>query len=396
MHKPVISFWLILGSLLTLCACNEGVPMLAIQASPAGEMSEEPNLFVGGDGKMYLNWVEKDTSGHAALLFSVYEDGVWQAARQIAAGNDWFVNWADYPAMAVDKKGHMVASYLAKSSSATYAYGAWVTTSHDGGINWSEGKKIHDDTTHTEHGFVSLLTQPDSGFVIAWLDGRQTAEKGPMNVRASFLSPTLEKTGETVLDNRVCDCCQTTAAWTAGGPVVLFRDRSDAEVRDIGISRYDQAAWTPPQVISPDNWTINGCPVNGPRAAAIDNLLAVAWFTMAEGKSAVKCIVSRDAGKTFDAPILLAEGQAMGRVDIVLYDADHAVVSWMEMAGEKALIKASKINVNTFSKDEFSILSTSSLRDSGFPQLCLWQGEVYFAWTDITVGSQVRFGKLDI
>ncbi len=398
MFKPVISFWLLTVSLCTFWGCDQerNTSRFTLQElnSPAAAMSEEPNLFVGGDGRMYLNWVEIDTTGHAELKFSVYEKGVWQAPRQIAEGNDWFVNWADYPAMAVDAKGNMVASYLAKSSPATYAYGVWVTASHDGGKTWSDAIKLHDDTTHTEHGFVSMIAQPDSGFLAIWLDGRQTAAKGPMNVRAAFLSPNLTKTGETVLDDRVCDCCQTTVAWTKAGPVALFRDRSETELRDMAIARFEQGRWSSSRIIHNDNWTINGCPVNGPRSDALDSLLAVAWFTMADGKAAVKCIASRDAGKTFGAPILLAEGQIMGRVDIVLLDADHAVGSWMEMAEEKALIKAAKIDLNTFSVDEMAISSTSSLRDSGFPQICLWQSELYFAWTDVSEGLQVRFATL--
>ena len=38
------------------------------------------------------------------------------------------------------------------------------------------------------------------------------------------------------------ECCPTTAAMTADGPIVAYRDRSPEEVPDIYITRLDAAA----------------------------------------------------------------------------------------------------------------------------------------------------------
>ena len=40
-----------------------------------------------------------------------------------------------------------------------------------------------------------------------------------------------------VLDARACDCCQTDAAMTSAGPVVVYRNRTEEEIRDIYIAR---------------------------------------------------------------------------------------------------------------------------------------------------------------
>ena len=59
-----------------------------------------------------------------------------------------------------------------------------------------------------------------------------------MTLRAAFIDKKGNKINEWELDGRVCDCCQTTAAITNDGPVVVYRDRSDDEVRDMSIVRY--------------------------------------------------------------------------------------------------------------------------------------------------------------
>ena len=41
------------------------------------------------------------------------------------------------------------------------------------------------------------------------------------------------------IDARVCDCCQTDAAMTSEGAVLIYRDRSDDEIRDLLRRRSD-------------------------------------------------------------------------------------------------------------------------------------------------------------
>ena len=59
-----------------------------------------------------------------------------------------------------------------------------------------------------------------------------------------------------LVDDRVCDCCQTAAALTSDGPVVVYRDRTEDEIRDIHISRLIDGAWTESRAVSDDGWYI--------------------------------------------------------------------------------------------------------------------------------------------
>ena len=67
--------------------------------SPAGPQSGEPNLFSSAEGTIYMSWVEAVETGGHGLYFSVFEKGKWTESKTIARGDNWFVNWADFPSI---------------------------------------------------------------------------------------------------------------------------------------------------------------------------------------------------------------------------------------------------------------------------------------------------------
>lgn len=351
---------------------------------PAQAESGEPFLFTDASGKVYLSWVEvKD--GLNTLKFSNLEASGWSETKSIATGSNWFVNWADYPMLAA-RGQELIAHYLGKSGEGKFAYDVMTTYSHDAGKSWTEPHSIHDDGLEAEHGFVSLLPY-DSNYLVTWLDGRHTVMEGmenheghhgQMSLRSAIVDVNGNKLSEWELDDRTCDCCQTTAVLTASGPIVVYRDRSSEEIRDMSITRYVNGQWTTPKPIYEDNWKIAGCPVNGPRADAIGNNLAIAWFSMPKEKSEVKVIFSTNGGESFGQPIQLDNGKSIGRVDLVMLDENTAMVSWIEGAD----IKAVKVNSDGTKGEQITIASTSESRSSGFPQMTKSGNQLIFAWTD--------------
>lgn len=372
---------------LSACKANEkqeaGVAV-NLMDSPTKTASGEPYLFADNNGNTFLSWIEV-SEGKNFLKFSKLENKKWSEPHVIRSGENWFVNWADYPLIAANGK-QLMAHYLGKSGEGTFAYDVMLTTSNDEGNTWSEPKPVHDDSKQAEHGFVSILPYGEN-FLVAWLDGRNTVMEGmenheghhgQMSIRAAIVDINGMKSNEWELDNRTCDCCQTIATLTDNGPVVVYRDRSDEEIRDMSIVRFVNGQWTEPKTVYADNWKIAGCPVNGPRADAIGNNLAIAWFSSPEGNASVRVIFSTDGGATFGEPVRLDEGKAIGRVDVVMLDNNNAMVSWME--GSE--IKAVKVNRDGTKGSSMSIASTSDARSSGFPQMTKSGKQLIFAWTD--------------
>jgi hypothetical protein len=384
---------IVLVFLFQSCAKKESIDLENEIASPASDNSAEPNLISGADGNLYISWIEKKDD-LAILKFSKWEQIKWSESEVIAEGNDWFVNWADYPALAVNENGDMVAHYLQMSDTGSYTYDIKVVSKKSGANNWSAPIKLHRDSVNAEHGFVSIMPMSDGQFFFAWLDGRNTVSSdpahaghhghgggGPMTVRTAVLSSELEISEEAELDNRVCDCCQTGAAITSNGPLVIYRDRSEAEIRDMSIVRLVDGVWTDPKTIYDDNWNIAGCPVNGPKVAVIGNSVAIAWFTAAEGVPKVNLVYSNNGGESFANPIQLDQGKSIGRIDVDMIDSETAFVSWMEGSD----IVAAKISFDGSIVKRYDLAISNEARNSGFPQIALIGNKVMLAWTDSAI-----------
>jgi hypothetical protein len=377
----------ILLSIAILAGCATGrknPDSLQFISSPAQSPSGEPWLYTNASGTTYLSWIET-LDGKNFLKFSKLENNTWSPPKIIHSGENWFVNWADYPAM-VSNGEVLMAHYLQKSGSGKFAYDVMITRSMDSGATWTDPVPVHDDGKQAEHGFVTILPV-ENNFMVTWLDGRNTVMEGmesheghhgQMSIRAAMMNYDGIKVDEWELDNRTCDCCQTTAAMTDNGPVIIYRDRSDDEIRDMSIVRFINGKWTAPETVFADEWKIAGCPVNGPRSAAIDNNLAIAWYALVNNESKVQVVFSPDGGATFEKPIRVDEGKPIGRVDLVMPDKDRVIVSWMEGAE----IKVAEVNRSGDKHSLFTVAASSEARSSGFPQMTLSGKQLVLAWTD--------------
>lgn len=369
--------------------------------SPAGVDSREPELSATADGRIILSWVEKIGEKRYALRFATRDAGSWSMAQTVAEGENWFVNWADFPSVIALADGSLAAHWLVKSGSGTYAYDVNIARSKDGGKSWGKPIVPHTDGTRTEHGFVSLIPLPDGRVGAIWLDGRNLKdvkhegdEHTPLSVSMTLRYASIDADGklsdEAQLDDRVCECCQTSAALTSKGAIAAYRDRSDKEIRDIQFVSRQQSNWTAPRPVHSDNWEINGCPVNGPSVAADGKRVVVAWYTGANDSPRVKAAFSNDAGATFGNAIEVDDGETMGRVDALLLADGSALVCWLSGNAEGGAIKVRRLQPDGSLGAPAVIAKTDISRSSGFPRMARLGDEVHFAWTEFGKPSYVR------
>lgn len=380
--------------LAAACAPGEGggVAELAVTElpTPAGPGSGQPFLSTSGDA-VVLSWQDGDGEGGHAVHVARLGPGGWGERGTAAHGTDLFVNWADFPASAQDPRGRLWVHWLQRLQGDGLAYAVRLAHSGDGGTSWSGVWTPHEDGTATEHGFVSLLPM-GGGVGVAWLDGRAYAP-GPggeeptreMAVRWRSLDADGSWGPEVVLDGRACDCCQTGAALTDEGPVVVYRDRSADEVRDIAVTRWTPEGWTPGTPVHRDGWVIAGCPVNGPAVDARGRQVVVAWFTGAGDEAKVQLAFSRDAARTFDPPIRVDGGDPAGRVDVRLLDDGDAVATWLERTGgDDAEIRMARVTPAGVVRVG-RVAGTRAARASGFPRMAIapWDARAaLLGWTD--------------
>lgn len=378
-----------IAAALLLLAAGPAAAQVTEIPSPAREGSMGPNLFATADGRILLSWIERFPGGRDALRFAVREGRRWSSPRLVAEGAEWFVNWADFPSVIALPDGTLAAHWLVRSGEAPYAYDVTIARSSDAGASWGRPVVPHRDGTPTEHGFVSLFPAADGRLAAAWLDGRETQDaaggdghgSGAMTLRYATVDADGTLRDEALLDARVCDCCQTSAAVTAEGPLLVYRDRSDAEVRDIARLRLRDGAWTDPDDIAADHWTIRGCPVNGPAVAADGRRAAVAWFTAARDLPRVKVAFSTDAGASFGPPVAVDDGRPLGRVDTVLLNDGSAIVSWVESAPEGSSLRLRRVEPDGRRSDAVVIVAEGQPLANGFPQMVRAGDELVLAWT---------------
>ena len=358
--------------------------------SPARGRASLPQLTAHAGGAV-LSWVE--TSGRTATLrFAERTPDGWTPARTVASGSDWFVNWADVPSVVRLDRGRLAAHWLQKSGPDTYAYDVRLAFSSDDGRTWSPPASPHHDGTKTEHGFASLFALPGGDLGLVWLDGRAMSPGGhghgggAMSLRAARFDPSGRQRDESLVDDRVCECCPTAVAVTAEGPIAAFRNRAEGEVRDIHVSRHVAGAWTTSVPVFDDRWEFPACPVNGPAIDADGRRVAVSWFTMRDGLGRAFVAFSTDAGRTFGAPVRLDDEAALGRVDVALLD-EGAVATWIEFAGDRAEWKMRAIAPDGGRGPARSIARVSASRSSGYPRLARHGRDLVLAWTEVAGGT---------
>jgi hypothetical protein len=409
--------------LLAACGARDPAPQLEDLALPAAAGSLAPRLAAAADGALVASWLEPDGTGHA-LRYALLRDGQWQAPRAAARGDDWFVNWADTPGVFAHGR-LLVAHWLRRAGGGTYAYDVQLSVSADGGATWSAPTTPHHDGVAAEHGFVSWF--PDgAGFGLVWLDGRNAAAEPPssedhasaghdghasaaagaarghaahgavMTIRYALFDGAGQQTHEGTIDESTCDCCPTDLAATADGALLVYRDRTAEELRDVYATRFTGGRWTPPVAVHVDSWRMPGCPVNGPAAAADGARAVVAWFTAAGEVPQVLLGWSADAGASFAAPTRIDGGKPVGRVAVVL-EGDAAQVLWLEQAGATgAELRFRRAWADGTLGAPRVLATTAAARASGFPRAARIGDATYLAWTDVGGDGrrQVRVGRL--
>ncbi|MBM44064.1 MAG: hypothetical protein CMJ36_03495 [Phycisphaerae bacterium] len=363
---------------------------IELEPPPARPGSLAPFLATTEDGAM-LSWLEPVASSPDTKTYRLQvarlDGSTWSDPVTIVQRSDFFANWADVPTISHDGT-RWLATWLQMSGPGTYSYDIAVANSPDG-LSWTHMGTLNDDRTMTEHGFVSLVPDGDATRAF-WLDGREMSAgsdshghgSGAMTLRTALISDTIGESS--VIDEMVCECCPTSATMTAEGPIVLVRNRTGEEVRDIECLR-SQDDFSSPVMVYEDNWTIAGCPVNGPAVEAKYNLVAAAWYTAAPERRGVWATFSDDAGATFGTPIQLDGEDAIGRVDLVMLEDGRAAICWLSSRDDGSLLLRTVHRSGRMGEVQ-SLASIDSGRRSGVPRLAALPGtgdRLLAAWTSV-------------
>lgn len=361
--------------------------------TPAALNAESPSLAMMPDGRVLMSWIETNGPVRAAVKTAVLDGSDWSKPVAVVESDDLFINYADFPSVAALPDGTLVTSWSRMSGDSYYAYDTVISLSRDSGASWSAGIVPHQDRSERQHGFMSIVSNGSGGITAMWLDGQDydivdsqggaEAEGNAMQLRSTTLSSDGALSEEVLLDERTCTCCQTTAVALDDGTVLLaYRDRTEAEIRDISLVRQVDGVWSQPVEVSGDEWEISGCPVNGPAIDAHGSQVALVWFTAADETPAVRMAFSDDRGANFGVPMSIDFGAPFGGVDVVQLSDGSALFSWVERTAAGEVVLVCRANPSDGCGAPVALTLVRKGRTIGFPRMVASGADVWIAWNE--------------
>lgn len=370
-------------------------------AFPGAAGSAQPRLTSDLDGKPLLSWIEPEGQG-GVLRYARFAGESFGEPREILRSERMLVSWADFPSVTPITQELWFAHWLRKRPEG-FAYDVATAMSRDGGVSWSDSGQLNEDDAEAEHGFVSVIAW-DERFGAFWLDGRELATasldgSGPLpgtSLRLARFDDSGAIAAREIVDSLVCDCCQPDVALSSAGPIVIYRDRTEEEIRDVVVRRHVGGTWSEPIGLGNEGWHIEGCPVNGPVVAAHEDDVVAAWFTAASNSSRVRFARSDDAGASFRAAVDVDVGRALGQPAIVLDGDGRALVSWWRRGREGGI----DLMLRRFERDDSAgepmVLAHEDIGMAGdVPQLIAAGRDYIVAWTSFADDGNVRLLRLN-
>ena len=171
--QPTAARWLAGLATLGITAC--GLPdasdswlgAVTVVDDPAGPGSRYPHL-AGGDGHVVMSWLQALPQGGFALQHARWKEGAWGPAATVTSGDDWFVNWADFPSVVPLDATTWTAHWLQQKPGSVYSYDVRVAVSRDAGASWSAPRLVEDATGGEEFSYPALLQGRDGTIHLAY------------------------------------------------------------------------------------------------------------------------------------------------------------------------------------------------------------------------------------
>ncbi len=371
--------------------------------SPTGPGAMSPR-FTAINNQLFMIWLEPnqpDQIGSRSLWHiksSRWQklNNAWSQPATIHSSRQLFINWSDAPSITATPNGRLYTHWLEKNKlNVPYAYDIQLAYSDDG-LNWhAMGTASVEQAPHNESydGFLSFLPTGDNTRAF-WISARslpggkgEKESRKKMTLQTALLDQNVQQ--NQMLDGDICSCCNTTTIQAATGPIIFYRNHTSDEIRDIYYVRLADGLWSEPTAVHHDNWEINGCPVNGPKAVTNGELIAVAWFTAATGKPQVKLSWSSDDGKRFITPIdidTLSPSGPTGQIGLVMTADGQAIISWIGNTGlgKHAAIFLRQLDASGATTPYFKVAHVDPGRATGIPQLALLNDQLFVSWTVVS------------
>lgn len=285
---------------------------------------DPPTIKIGSDNVVYIGWTAKveDAKKAAAntLFLSVSRDGgktfaaptkvnddsapASHGMHSLAIGGDGkvFMAWLDERNIKTEAK-NFSGDEMIEMQEKDLPSGFNFVKAHHNSNQSSENKTEESKPEKKEMSHENA--EPNSEIFFAFSnDGGKTFSK---NIK---------------LSSEVCPCCKTNLAVDKNGKIYAsWRQVVGDNFRHIAVASMENggAKFSAPVIVSDDRWQINACPVSGaPMRIDGENDLKIVWFTNGKaGTPGLYFSESKDGGKTFAARKSVFENPVSGTSNLI-------------------------------------------------------------------------------
>jgi peroxiredoxin len=323
-----------------------------------------------GQDFILMTWIEPDGDDHLRLRFARFTEHSWSSPFTVARGVS--ASTEDPPSLAIVDTDTGRSTLLARA-------GNLAARSTDRGRIW-----LRLPAPDLEFASLAGAYEEVHAFGLsAGLNGSALLWGGPAFAERM------------VLDPHVSERSATSAAATSDGPVVVYRDRSEDDVRDIAIVRYEEDGSSEPHLVHADGWRLSESPPHAPAVAAKSRKVVVAWYTEALRRPRLLVAFSSDSGDTFGEPVEVDRPLGIrapsGAVSVAIDEDGGAIVLWVatNRAGEADLL-LSRVAADGRRGDELLVARMPATRLRGVPRMARASEQLAVAWEEGGSSAGVR------
>jgi hypothetical protein len=265
--------------------------------------------------------------------------------------------------------------------------------STDGGKTFGAPVTLQASGAAGDRGWQASAIDGAGGLHTVWLDHREmaaskgthTEHKGDHDGVAMAQRSSLYYAGpdgaERALLKGVCYCCKTAMAASRDGSIyAAWRHVFEGNLRDIAftVSRDGGKTFAPLVRVHRDNWSINGCPDDGP-AMAVDakGTVHLVWPTVLNGAEGALHYATSTDGTRFSAPVRVPTlgGPKPSHPQIAIDGSGQPVIAWDEVRDGVRRASLRRVTANGFDQAVTLETSTSSypvLASAGKGAVAVW------------------------
>jgi len=384
---------------LQFIGCERKPTQLKVENLPVpASAGLAPKLSMDQNGNAVLSWLERLSSSQGRLRFAVQQQNGWSAPTTVTEGPVATEEFASAFVLS-PRPQEFVALWteIKDHDHNNWTEFGYFSRSTDGGNAWSHPEALATDFSKTEHSYLSGAVLDSGAVGFTWLDGRETAKvpypDGHYHLMAGMLYPDGHYSGEKMLDDNVCTCCPTASVSLGNEMLIGYRDRTQAEIRDMNTVRLsDKLTAYGPYSVHHDGWKINACPTNGPALDVRNGKVVVAWFSAANGPL-LSFSTSTDGGKDFtSAKEVSAATATVGHPAIALLADGSSILAWIESGNPESHLRARQIlNDGQFGP----VVEIAHGSGFGYPSMRAQGNTVLLAWMQAAdTGSSLHLARI--